>query len=304
MNLNLPILKQLHNSTRILFVGVGGGFDVFAGLPVYEAVKSELALTLQRRSYGFVNLTNSKDKFVVRKSTMPADYPEATLPHEVWTIGRNGVQITKDALLEIRKTFEFDTIIGVDGGVDSLMRGDEIHAGTYLEDFVVLTAINEIPNCIKLLTCVGFGTETDEQLNHYRALENIAHLTKKGHFLGSCSLTKHMEEYKIYRSACENAWSNGRKSHIHTKVISAVEGEFGDFHMYQNVDARLHNGGADQPYFISPLMSVYWFFDLAGVVAENPLAPNLKNTSTFTDAMLVNRTLNGSPNRSKMNIPL
>lgn len=35
MELNLPILDQLAASTQILSAGIGGGFDLFCGLPLY-----------------------------------------------------------------------------------------------------------------------------------------------------------------------------------------------------------------------------------------------------------------------------
>ncbi len=35
MNLNLPIYDQLAACKNLLIAGMGGGFDVFAGLPVY-----------------------------------------------------------------------------------------------------------------------------------------------------------------------------------------------------------------------------------------------------------------------------
>jgi hypothetical protein len=40
MKLNLPILDELNESKHILIVGMGGGFDVFCGLPIYFELKS------------------------------------------------------------------------------------------------------------------------------------------------------------------------------------------------------------------------------------------------------------------------
>ncbi|MBX9691321.1 MAG: hypothetical protein K2Z81_02985, partial [Cyanobacteria bacterium] len=36
---SLPIFNQLHTSSNVLIAGAGGGFDVFAGLPLYFALK-------------------------------------------------------------------------------------------------------------------------------------------------------------------------------------------------------------------------------------------------------------------------
>jgi len=39
MQLNLPILDQLDGCQNILIVGMGGGFDVFCGLPIFFALQ-------------------------------------------------------------------------------------------------------------------------------------------------------------------------------------------------------------------------------------------------------------------------
>lgn len=35
MQLNLPILEQLSACKNLLIAGMGGGFDIFCGLPIY-----------------------------------------------------------------------------------------------------------------------------------------------------------------------------------------------------------------------------------------------------------------------------
>ena len=39
MELNLPILKQLTDCKNLLIAGMGGGFDIFCGLPIYFELK-------------------------------------------------------------------------------------------------------------------------------------------------------------------------------------------------------------------------------------------------------------------------
>ena len=39
MDLNLPILHQLKGCKNLLIAGMGGGFDVFCGLPIYFELK-------------------------------------------------------------------------------------------------------------------------------------------------------------------------------------------------------------------------------------------------------------------------
>ena len=104
------------------------------------------------------------------------------------------------------------SIILVDGGTDSLMRGDEESLGTPHEDFVNIAAVHSIqplpnqPPIHKYLTCLGFGIDRFVQIylrfshrsfhgvNHALFLENVAQLIKDGAFLGTFSLLREMKE--------------------------------------------------------------------------------------------------------------
>jgi len=55
MDLNLPILHLLHDKQSILIAGAGGGFDIFAGLPLYFALR-EMGKTVHLANYSFSRL--------------------------------------------------------------------------------------------------------------------------------------------------------------------------------------------------------------------------------------------------------
>lgn len=280
-----------------MVVGIGGGFDILGAIPILLALDKP-------ETFALVNYS-PKSQFLLRESTKD-DYPEGLIPEldrveGVFTVGRHGVKLLHEAYRHIWKSLDIDTIIGIDGGVDSLMRGDEHNAGTVLEDFIALAALDGI-ECKKILACVGFGSETEEELNHFRVLENIAALAKDGHFLGTCSLTKEMADFQQYEWVCKHIMEQGRKSHIQTKIISAVHGEFGDYHMYEEIDARVWEA-SKSPYFISPLTGMYWFFKMDGVIKSNLVIEHLKPSNTFTDAMTLFRN-NRKSLRSRETIPL
>ena len=274
-----------------LFIGVGGGYDVFGAIPLRLTTKTTKALFV---SYG------PQKGFKVREST-EEDFPTCTLPFTTYTLGRNGVQDVKEGIQELVDAYDVNTIFAIDGGVDSLMRGDEDGQGTVLEDFIVLSAIDQVEIQHKYLACVGFGAETEEGVGHYRVLENIAELCKTGDFIGSCSLTKD-KDFSYYKTLCEQAWSDGRKSHIQSKVILAVEGEFGHQDI-EGMDARIENPVTEE-IFISPLMSIYWFFRLEGVVKRNLVIDHIKESRSFTDALMLYRQSLKHPTRPKLTIPL
>lgn len=302
MSLNLPV-PYLLNERKIMFAGVGGGYDIFGALPLVHS--------LDRVSNGFVLVNNSPSKSFSYRRTTEDDFPECVLNINAdhlenrpsfYTVGRHGVQTLKEAYAEIVEKEGIEVIIAIDGGVDSLMHGDEENSGTVLEDFIGLAALSELDVPTKLLVSLGFGTETEEDINHYRALENMAQLVKSSSFLGCCALTNNMYCYDLYKQTCELAFSQGRKSHIQTKIISAVEGSFGDSNLYGDVDARLA-GKVKNNCFISPLSSIYWFFNLDGVIRQNLVLNAIKSSRTFTDALMLYRQ-SVQITRSKEMIPL
>lgn len=292
MNIPKTIIDDHEN---IMIVGVGSGFDVFTGLPfVYHWPDKNFVL---------VN-SSPKSDFHYR-TVEPVDYPECLIEAEPnilarYSVGRHGVQAFKKAYGEIIAKHNIDAVLAVDGGVDSLARGDEDSPGTVLEDFIALAAMKDLD---AVLCCAGFGGETEENLNHYRILENMASLFADGSFLGAFALTKEMPEFQRYKSQCEKTWAEGRrKSHIQTKIISATEGKFGDNNLYEDIDAKVY--ASTNNVFISPLSSIYWMFSLTGVVKHNKFIEKLSQGNTFADSQILYRSTKGFPLRSKEIIPL
>jgi hypothetical protein len=194
---------------------------------------------------------------------------------------RCGAAPLAEAYAALTTHLNIDAILLVDGGVDSLMRGDEIGAGTLVEDSISLAAVDTLDTPVKLLACIGFGTEVEESVCHYNALENMAALAKEGAFLGSCALTPQMECFQLFEAASRYVWElpDHSKSHISTRIIPAVHGEFGNFHMYDE--------GYRPAIFVSPLMSLYWFFDANAVIRRSLLINEIRHTTSTTQAIMI-----------------
>lgn len=279
--MNIP--DMFSDAERILFAGVGGGFDIYTALPLWIELYKD-----KNREFVFSNYNGTAKKFTNEPDTYPENELDFTLEkHTVYVLPKVGVKNYIPMYQEIVDKHNIDTIIAVDGGVDSLMHGDEDGAGTILEDFANLIAINHI-KVDKFLVCAGFGAEMEEGVCHHHVLENISELIRLGGFLGSCSLLKDTPEYNFYKEVCDLTWDNGRKSHIQTKIISAVEGIFGDNSLYDNVDAKVF-GNDKAVNYLSPLTSMYWFFDLDMVMLRNVLYNALSKTATGTDLLMVYR---------------
>ncbi|MEO8607730.1 MAG: DUF1152 domain-containing protein [Chloroflexota bacterium] len=195
----------------------------------------------------------------------------------IWCFEKTGVRPLIDNYRALIEHLKIDAILLVDGGVDSLLRGDEAQMGTILEDAISLIAVSELKKVsVRLMACLGLGAEQD--IHYAHVFENIAKLTELNAFQGSCSLHKQMEPYGHYEAAVAYVQSQPRQdpSVINSSVISAVQGHYGNYHLTDKTrGSRL---------WISPLMSIYWFFEITAVARRNLLFPNLRYTDTRTEA--------------------
>jgi hypothetical protein len=317
MRLNLPILEHLSGCRSILLAGMGGGFDVYCGLPLYLELR-EQGLNVHLSSLSFsphLPRLKSGHRLVPTLTGVTAEhegvviyFPEMHLTRwfreargeevPIWCFEKTGVSPMLQAYQALVRHLEIDAILLVDGGVDSLMRGDEPHIGTVLEDCITLAAVSELAEVpVRLLTCLGLGAE--DHVSYAHVFENIAALTRAGHFLGACSLVREMPAYQAYEDAVLFAQSRRfqEATVINSSVISATRGEYGDYHLTGKTKGS--------ELWISPLMPLYWFFNLQGVAERNHFLSQLRWTGTaseVTRAMhLLRRNL---PRRPEQRIPL
>jgi hypothetical protein len=272
---------------KVLLAGAGGGWDIFGGLPLLYEWQDSCEIVL-------ANFSATLEGFDVRPACA-ADHPEGKLVEAlgmpVYVFGKAGFKTLREGYEKLLKEHRCDTIILVDGGVDSLMRGDEEGCGTIFQDTISLGVVDSLDVPTKALACIGFGTETEEGVCHYRALENIAALTKDGGLLGCCSLTANMEAFQYYEEICRKAFAQpAPRSHIHTRIIPAVHGEFGQYAMYDDEWSPI-DILSEMPPFVSPLAPIYWFFDLATVARRNLLIPAFSDTETFAEVDAVHKEL-------------
>ncbi len=300
MHLNLPIFDQVTGCKNLLIAGMGGGFDVFCGVPIY--------LELQRRGQtthlanfsfselsmvrGGIHLSPTLIGVQANQTDLLPYFPELYLARwfqekrteevTVWSFAKTGAGPLLDNYRLLVERLNIDGILLVDGGVDSLVRGDEAGTGTLIEDACSLYAVNELTGIpVRLMACLGMGAEQD--MTYAQILQNIASLAAAGGFLGSCALTPQMEVYQLYEEAVLYAQSQlvQETSVINSSIISAVQGHYGDYHLTEKTQ-----GGR---LWISPLMTLYWFFDLPIVAQHNLYLPHLKGTDSFMAALYAYR---------------
>ncbi|MBI5927990.1 MAG: DUF1152 domain-containing protein [Chloroflexi bacterium] len=298
MNLNLPILSELTKCKSILIAGMGGGFDVFSGLPIYfELEKRGLDVHLANLSFSDIAGLNEGEQLTDTLVGVSADleiftdyFPEYYLSQwfleerneyiTIWCFEKTGARPLIKNYRALIEHLGVDAVLLVDGGIDSLMCGDEPEPGTILEDTLSILAVDEL-RMLKFrgLACLGMGIEAEVGYAHL--FENIAKLSKDKAFKGVCSLTASMPCYRSYEQATLYTFDQQPEhpSVIGSSVISAVRGEYGNYHLTKRTIGNTLN--------ISPLMPIYWFFDLKAVARHNILIPQLRLTFTIDEAWRV-----------------
>ncbi|MGQ4389017.1 DUF1152 domain-containing protein [Streptomyces sp. SAS_270] len=285
------LFTRLRDAQRILVAGAGGGFDVYAGLPLAFALRAA-GKDVHLANLSFADLGGldldvwvDRDIAAIRPDTTArGDYfPERTLarwlelqglPSTVYALDRTGVQPLRAAYRAlIEHLGGVDAIVLVDGGTDILMRGDEHGLGTPEEDMASLAAVNglhDVPH--RLVACIGFGVDAYHGINHALVLENLAALERDGAGLGAFSVHRDSREGALYLDAVAHAQASTPEfpSIVNGSIAAAVGGGFGDVRFTERT-----KGGE---LFINPLMSLYFCVDAVGLARRNLYLGRLEQT--------------------------
>jgi hypothetical protein len=291
--LQLPFFAEIESAQTILLAGAGGGYDIFSGLPLYFGLRS-MGKQVHLANLSFSRLYATQGKRIgpalVRisadlQSALPY-FPELHLTRwlakqgdhtPIYGIDRTGARPIAQAYQTLQELLQPDAIILVDGGTDSLMRGDEAGLGTPEEDIASIAAVDQLDVPTKLLVCVGFGVDTYHGVCHAQFLEAVADITRTGGFLGALTLTHEMPEVQRYIEAVDYVHSImfNNPSIVSASIISAIEGQFGDFHrIYRTEGSQL---------FINALMSLCWCFSLEPVARRILYLKDIRETETWHD---------------------
>lgn len=287
-----PLFGRLQHTETVLIAGAGGGFDVFAGLPLGVALKNEgkrvhyanlsfsdldrLDLDVWLRP-GLAAITEDTD---ANAEYFPERELAAFLRDTVYAFPRAGVRPLRSAYRDLVKRLEVDAIVLVDGGTDILLRGDEQHLGTPHEDMTSLAAVAGIDGVTKVVTSLGFGIDAYHGVCHAHVLENLAALDREGAYLGALSIPRDSEEARAYVEAVQNAQQATplSPSIVNGQIAAALRGEFGD------VQFTSRTKGSEL--FVNPLMGVYFSVDLDALARSVHYLPKLEGTRTAFDVAL------------------
>lgn len=287
----LKFFTEIQNAKHILLAGAGGGFDIYCGLPLYFDLL-EMGKEVHLANLSFADIHSSDGKAIndfaveVRANSRGKEsyFPELHLARwlanqglqtSIYAFDTTGVQPLKASYEVLIEKLNLDAIVLIDGGTDSLMRGDEADLGTPQEDAASIAAVSLLGTHVaKYLVCLGFGVDTHHGVAHYEVLQAIADLTRSGDYLGAWSITPEMPSVARYREAFQYTV---QKMPTHPSIVSAsildgIFGEFGNFHRTERT--------AGSELFIYPLMGLYWAFNLEGIAKRNLYLEHIRNTQT------------------------
>jgi hypothetical protein len=314
---SVPLFERLAHCKRVLLAGAGGGFDIFCGLPLYFALRARgCEVHLANLSFSRLPIERDSPCPVVHVDTHtpgnPDYFPERRLSewflHErgesvaIWAFDKSGVQPLRRAYERVLRETGAEAIVLVDGGTDSLMRGDESGLGTPAEDMASIAAVHGLAAELaptRLLISVGFGVDHFHGVAHTDVLEAIAELSRVGAYLGVVALLRGMPEVELYREACKYVCrvTPASPSIVNLSILSAIEGEFGDVH---STDRTL---GSEL--FINPLMSMVFAFELAALAKRVRYLEQVEHTQTIFDiSRVLESVYRAGGSRPRRSIPL
>ncbi|HYT88350.1 MAG TPA: DUF1152 domain-containing protein [Gemmataceae bacterium] len=291
--LHLPFFDELDRARTILLAGAGGGYDVFSGLPLYFGLR-RAGKTVHLANLSFTHLEHASGRRLapaLLEVTADSEgskyyFPEGYLSQwfraqgeevPIYCFDRTGVGPIRRGYEVLLEQLGPDTIILVDGGTDSLMRGDEVDLGTPHEDIASIAAVDDLPVPRKLLVCTAFGVDHFHGVCHAYFLEAVAELTRAGAHLGTFSLMKEMPEVQKARAATLAVFRAmpDHVSIVASSVLNAIEGWYGDVHATSRT--------AGSALYINPLMGLYWCFQLRAVAQRILYLDAVKKSETFID---------------------
>lgn len=285
--LEAPLLDRLGSPRRVLLAGCGGGYDVLGAIPlVHELRRRGIAVELASLSFSYLNgLEAAQDPELpnlyavdARAATERAYCPEAWLArwldeaggaHVVWSFDKTGVRPLARAYRALVQRLSIDAVVLIDGGIDALLRGDETSLGTPSEDLASLAAATALDAIPIAMACVGMNAELRDGIAHAQVFERIAELSRADAYWGASALVPGTPAADAYVRAVEYVFAgqmHQKRSHVHSVITRALAGEF----------------GAPAPHvWLSPLSSMYWFFDARAVAATHLFLDELRATDSI-----------------------
>lgn len=291
--------------TTVFLTGCGGGFDFVHGLcliPELKRLNKEIIIgsysfgdpnEIHAEKVNFNKPITVKKVFASSKCSqsycpevaicayLDQEFPDSS-PHSIYAYyARDFTVIDLQALHNFFiSTHSINCVILIDGGSDSLMKGNESGLGDPIEDSVSIASVSALQVPLKLLLTIGLGTDRYNCVSDASSLRAISELTELGGFKGSLSLEKGNPCFEFYAKGLEFIYQHQNfRSVLAGSITAATLGYWGDQRLPGNVLGRVERGSL----FLWPLMSFIWAFDVNIVEERSLITKWIKNAESLKD---------------------
>lgn len=288
---------QLPDGCSVLIAGAGGGYDFVCGLPIALELESR-GHSVHLANYSFTDLSAVRDARwhseylleVGADATSPKDYfPERLLAdwyrkvrrqeRPVWCFGIHGLAPTRESYRYLVQRLGIHAVICVDGGIDGIFRGDETDLGTPSMDTVSVMAAHLSGAPIRVYATTAFGVEGAEgTVSHAQALQRMAELMRQNAALGAGLLhpgdlvgAQFLDAVKFMAKHLPN----GRQSTMVASLAAATNGAYGR--------TVVNNKTSQSPPWLSPLTSLFWYFQADAVARLKLCYEEILETQTVSE---------------------
>ncbi|MGN7611601.1 DUF1152 domain-containing protein [Magnetococcales bacterium HHB-1] len=316
----------------VMLCGCGGGFDFVHGMLLYPLLQ-QLGIRVIIGSYSFGHprrITNAKTVFssggaIVKQVTAQSQpalhygpevhlcrfldhYDQHNAPHTIYAYYARAfcVPVLSQLYQQLIEKHHVDAILLIDGGTDSLMRGDEEGLGDPIEDAVsIATVADLIKPKVKILVTVGFGADRFNHVSDAASLRAVAELTQQKSYLGAMAIEPGSVGLQCYKSALaainRGHGEAGFRSIIAGTIVAASEGAYGSDKVPVSLQKRIKPGEL----YLWPLMAMLWGFDIEGVAKRSLITDWIRHCHSVQQChdVLRQRRLDLSQRRGVENIP-
>lgn len=295
----MPIIPfDLPTNSQVLIIGAGGGFDFLCGLPIGLELQKQ-GHEVHYANYSFTNLKNIRsatwhstnlleinaDSQINGDDYFPEKYfaqwflSRYSIDKSVWCLSCQGVLPTLESYEYLIARHKINVVFCVDGGVDGIFRGDEYDLATPSMDSISVIATSLCSASIKIYVCTAFGTEgAESKVSHAQVLKCMANLIQQDAMLGVSAILKQSDIGKDFMDAVKFIFSKTKpiqRSTIVSTITAGMDGCFGRISVNEKTAER-------QPW-ISPLTTLFWFFDANAVAHMKLFYKQAKDSNTVDE---------------------
>lgn len=304
--MNLPF--EIPPNSKVLIAGAGGGYDFLCGLPI--------ALELQKQghliffsNYSFTDLKAVQNAEWLEEGLLKVSFdskvkstgyfPESKLSQwfkvefnvdiPVFCYSNIGIKSLTTLFNYLCQKYFLTHLIIIDGGVDGIFRGDEYDLGTPSMDSISIISgsLSSFPN--KIYSFSAFGTEgIKHEISHAQVLMRVSDLIKQEKMIGVSSLIKGSYSGEKFMRAVRFIYQNSSREHesnIVSSIISSIQGAFGE--------TAVNSKTQERTIWVSPLTSLFWFFNLDAVAKMKLFYEDSLTTDTVEEVSQIGFDLPG-----------